>query len=53
MTFYWFEKAANNENVEGMVQLGYCYRYGKGVENDINKSITGIKNLLNKDTIML
>lgn len=35
----WFERAANQGNVESMVELGLCYELGAGVQQDDDKAL--------------
>ena len=35
--FQWLEKAANKEDAKAMYYLGVCYRYGYGVQKDLDK----------------
>jgi TPR repeat protein len=36
---YWYEQAANNGNQWGMVNLGYMYLHGRGVEQNDKMAI--------------
>ena len=35
---YWFEQAANQGDEKCQYELGLCYLYGKGVEENIRKA---------------
>ena len=37
--FYWYQKAAENGNRTAMYNLGLAYRFSRGVEPDINRSL--------------
>src|SRR6185295_16446602 len=37
--FKYYKKAAELKNVEGLFQTGYCYRFGFGIDEDIDKAI--------------
>lgn len=34
LAFEWYQKAANQNNPDGLYGLGWCYAHGKGVEKD-------------------
>ncbi|CAB4382212.1 unnamed protein product [Rhizophagus irregularis] len=36
--FYWYQKAAENENNDARYKLGLCYENGIGIEKDENKA---------------
>ena len=50
--FYWYQKAAENGNKYAQYNLGRCYENGKGVKKMKLKHLNGIKNQLNKDTVI-
>lgn len=41
--FHWYRVAAECGNVQGMIQLAWCYRYGHGVRSDLNEAILWYK----------
>src|SRR6185295_4590665 len=45
--FDYYKKAAELKNVEGLFQTGYCYRFGIGVDEDIDKAMIYIKESVN------
>ncbi len=38
MAFYWYEKAAKQGNPIALLNLGYCYLNGQGVQQDYSKA---------------
>jgi tetratricopeptide (TPR) repeat protein len=36
--FKWYEKGADLGNVQALINLGYCYQYGRSVEKDMQKA---------------
>lgn len=40
---YWFLQAANKGNAEAQGEIGICYKYGKGVNQDFSKALYWLK----------
>src|SRR6266480_4793626 len=49
--FYWYEKAANNGNLNGLYYLGNCYQFGKGIEKNENKAFEIYKKLAEQENV--